>query len=91
MRALTYLLALFVTPVLHGLSFPPWSLWWLAWIAFVPWFAAIRMVSTTTRAVLITCFTTLAGSYVVAGWLPRAVANYWGQPPHIGAALFVGV
>lgn len=91
MRALTYLLALFVTPVLHGLSFPPWSLWWLAWIAFVPWFAAVRMVSTTTRAVLITCFTTLAGSYVVAGWLPRAVANYWGQPPHIGAALFVGV
>jgi hypothetical protein len=27
MRALTYGLALLVTPVLHGLSFPPWSLW----------------------------------------------------------------
>lgn len=91
MRALTYVLALLVTPLLHGLSFPPWSLWWLAWIAFVPWFAALRLVSTTTRAVLITCFTTLAGSYVVAGWLPRAVATYWGQPPEIGAALFVGV
>ena len=91
MRALTYVLALFATPVLHGLSFPPWSLWWLAWIAFVPWFAALRLVPTTTRAVLITCFTTLAGSWVVAGWLPRAVANYWAQPPYIGFALFVGV
>jgi apolipoprotein N-acyltransferase len=91
MRALTYGLALLVTPVLHGLSFPPWSLWWLAWIAFVPWFAAIRLASTGTRAVLITCFTTLAGSWVVAGWLPRAVSTYWGQPPWVGAALLAGV
>ena len=91
MRALTYGLALLVTPVLHGLSFPPWSLWWLAWIAFVPWFAAIRLASTNTRAVLITCVTTLAGSWVVAGWLPRAVSTYWGQPPWVGAALFAGV
>ena len=37
------------------------------------------------------CFTTLAGSYVVAGWLPRAVSTYWGQPPWVGAALFAGV
>jgi apolipoprotein N-acyltransferase len=91
MSAPVYSLALFITPVLHALSFPPWSFWWVAWIAFVPWFVAIRLASTTTRAVLITCFTTLAGSYLVAGWLPRAVANYWGQPAHIGAALFAGV
>jgi apolipoprotein N-acyltransferase len=90
-RALTYATALLATPVLHGLSFPTWSLWGLAWIAFVPWFAALRLASTTPRALLVTCLTTLAGSYVVAGWLPRAVANYWDQPPHVGAALFVGV
>jgi apolipoprotein N-acyltransferase len=48
MRALTYGLALLVTPVLHGLAFPPWSLWWLAWVAFVPWFVAIRLASTNT-------------------------------------------
>jgi apolipoprotein N-acyltransferase len=91
MRALTYGLALLVTPVLHGLSFPPWSLWWLAWVAFVPWFVAIRLASTNTRAVLITCFTTLAGSWVVAGWLPRAVSTYWGQPPWAGAVLLAAV
>jgi apolipoprotein N-acyltransferase len=90
-RALTYALAILATPVLHGLSFPPWSLWYLAWIAFVPWFAALRLASTTPRALLVTCVTTLAGSYAVAGWLPRALAGYWSQPPHIGAALFVGV
>jgi apolipoprotein N-acyltransferase len=91
MRALTYVLALVATPILHGLSFPTWSLWGLAWIAFVPWFAALRLASTGTRAVLVTCVTTLAGSFVVAGWLPRAVATYWGQPAHVGALLFVGV
>lgn len=91
MRALTYVLAVGATPVLHGLSFPPWSLWGLAWIAFVPWFAALRLAPTTPRALAVTCLTTLAGSWVVAGWLPRAVATYWGQPPHVGVALFVGV
>ncbi len=91
MRALTYVLALLATPLLYGLSFPPWSLWGLAWIALVPWFAALRLASTTTRALLVTCPTTLAGSYVVASWLPRFLADDWGQPPHVGAALFVGM
>jgi len=88
--ALTYGLALLATPLLYGLSFPPWSFWGLAWIALVPWFAALRLASTTTRAVLITCATSLAGSWVVAGWLPHALATYSGQPPHVRAALFVG-
>jgi apolipoprotein N-acyltransferase len=91
LNALTLGLALIATPLLHGLSFPPWGLWGLAWVALVPWFAAVRLASTTTRALLITCVTTLGGTWVVATWLPRAIATTWGQPPHVGAALFVGV
>src|SRR5580765_4823046 len=90
MRALTYGLALLATPILHGLSFPPWGLWGLAWIAFVPWFAALRLASTTTRALLVACATSLAGTLLVAGWLPRALAAYSGQPPHVVAALAAG-
>jgi apolipoprotein N-acyltransferase len=76
--------------VLHGLSFPPTGLALLAWIAFVPWFAAIRLAGPGT-ALAITSFTTFAGSTVVASWLPRAVANYYGQPFALGVAFFVGV
>ena len=89
-RAPVYALALLVTPVLHGLSFPPFGLAALAWIAFVPWFAAIRLAG-PVAALAITSFTTFAGSTVVASWLPRAVANYYGQPFAVGVALFVGV
>ena len=38
MRVALYAAALVVTPILHGLSFPPTSVHWVAWIAFVPWF-----------------------------------------------------
>jgi hypothetical protein len=70
MRALTYVLALVATPLLYGLAFPPWRLAALAWIALAPWLVALRLASTTTRAVLIASVTTLAASAVVAGWLP---------------------
>jgi apolipoprotein N-acyltransferase len=70
MRALTYVLALVATPLLYGLAFPPWRLAALAWIALAPWLVALRLASTTTRAVLIAGVTTLAASAVVAGWLP---------------------
>jgi len=89
-RRLLYGLALLVTPVLHGASFPPFGLAALAWIAFVPWFAAIR-VAGPVAALAITSFTTFAGSTVVASWLPRAVANYYGQPFALGVAFFVAV
>lgn len=83
-------LALLLTPVLHGLSFPPFELPLLAWVAFVPWFAAIRLVGPWT-ALGITSLTTFAGSTVVASWLPRAVATYYGQPLALGVGIFVGV
>lgn len=89
-RLLTYALALGVTPVLHGWSFAPHHAAWLAWIAFVPWFAAARVAS-TGGAVAITSWTTLLGAYLAANWLPDAVATYYMQGQVVGVALFVGV
>jgi apolipoprotein N-acyltransferase len=89
-RRVMYALAVLVTPALHGLCFPPASLAPAAWVAFVPWFVAIRL-ATLAEAVALSCIVTLAGSYFVASWLPRAVATYYAQPLGIGITLFAGV
>ena len=89
-RAIVYAGALLTTPILHGLTFPPASLHWVAWVALVPWFVALRLAS-TGGALVLTSVITLAGSYAVAGWLPRGVAMYYGQPLIVGIGFFVGV
>jgi len=88
-RVLAVVLALVVTPVLHALAFPPWRLGALAWVAFVPWFAALRTLRPIPGIVL-TSVVTLAGTYLVASWLPSAVANYYAQPLVVGLGLFLG-
>jgi len=87
---LTYALAIAATPALHGLCFPPTAVHWLAWIAFVPWFVAIRLAGRWSAQAL-TCVITLMGGYFVASWLPRAVSHYYNQPVWLGLALYFGV
>src|SRR5438093_5826982 len=89
MRRLACALALTATPLLHGLAFPPTNLRLLAWVAFVPWFVALRLVS-AGMALLLSGVVTVTGTYLVASWLPRAAAGYYGQPVILGALLFVG-
>src|SRR2546428_858072 len=89
MRRLVCVLALTATPLLHGLAFPPADLHLLVWIALVPWFAAIRLTSART-ALALSAVVSLTGTYLVAGWLPRAASGYYGQPFVVGALLFVG-
>src|SRR5581483_2476180 len=87
MRAVAVILALVATPVLHGLSFPPTRLAPLAWFAFVPWFVALRLVG-LRAALALSAVVTLAGTYLVARWLPAGVATYYGQSFALGAGLF---
>lgn len=82
--------AVLVTPVLHALGFPLQRWWWLEWVAFVPWFYALRL-SSTRAALVISSLTTLLGSYYCTPWLPRAVADYYQQPLILGLLLFGGV
>jgi apolipoprotein N-acyltransferase len=88
-RRVLYALVLLLTPVTHALAFPPARISWLAWVCFVPWFMAIR-VATPTTALVITSLTTMLGTYLVASWLPTAVANYYGQSLVVGLAFFLG-
>ncbi|HEY3187543.1 MAG TPA: apolipoprotein N-acyltransferase, partial [Solirubrobacteraceae bacterium] len=83
------LAAVVVTPLLHWLAFPPTRVHVLAWVAFVPWFIAVRVLSGRAAAA-VSAMTTLIGTYLVSSWLPRAVSVYYAQPVALGIALFVG-
>jgi apolipoprotein N-acyltransferase len=85
----TCALALIATPVLHALAFPPARLWWLGWVCFVPWFTAIR-ITRLWVALAVTSCTTLLGTYLVASWLPSAVARYYDQGLLVGLLFFAG-
>lgn len=88
-KLVIYTLALLATPVLHALSLAPARVSWLAWVCFVPWFAAIRIAG-PWPALAITSTTTILGTYLVASWLPAAVSHYYGQSWVIGVLFFVG-
>jgi apolipoprotein N-acyltransferase len=84
------LVALATTPLLHALGFAPDRVHLLAWVAFVPWFVALRRAGPGS-ALVVSALVTLAGSWLVVTWLPRGVAVYYGQPLVLGIALMVGV
>ena len=88
-RAVVYGAALALTPLLHGLAFPRTRVHLLAWIALVPWFVALRLAS-PRGALVLTAVVTFAGTFLVASWLPAAVAIYYRQPWALGIALFAG-
>lgn len=78
------ILLVVVSASLHTLALPPWSLAWLAWIAFAPLLLALR--GTTIRGGLWLGF--LWGMLAIWGigfWVPGAVAFYWQQPTWVGA------
>jgi len=85
-----YAWALLAVPVIYGASFPTSRIAWLGWVAFIPWYFAVRRARTSI-ALLICCVSTLLGSYMCTPWLARAVANYYRQPLALGVLLFVGV
>src|SRR5215468_10935104 len=75
---------------LYGLCFPTASVQLLAWVALVPFFAAVRRAS-LARALLLGWVWTITAAYFVGDWFARSVATYYQQPILIGVAFFVGV
>ncbi len=76
--------------VAYGLCFPPTAFRPLAWIAQVPFLLAVRRGS-AGRALALGWVFTVTVAYTVGDWFPRAVANYYAQPPIVGVAFFFGV
>jgi apolipoprotein N-acyltransferase len=75
---------------LYGLCFPTASAQLLAWVALMPFFAAIRRAG-LARALLLGWVWTITAAYFVGDWFARSVATYYQQPILIGVAFFIGV
>jgi apolipoprotein N-acyltransferase len=75
---------------LYGICFPPVAARWLAWIALVPLFVAMRRAS-MSRALVLAAIFAGTGACATIGWLPRTVAVYFHQPLWVGVALSFGV
>src|SRR5262245_10963508 len=90
MRLLALLLATTASAILYGLSFPPTQLRLLAWVALVPFLAAIRRAGLAGTLALAWLWTVVM-AYVVGDWFPRSLSTYYGQPAYVGIAFFFGV
>lgn len=78
-----------VSALAYAAAFPPLGWWPLGWIALVPLFLAMRTVS-PARAALLGGVWGVVMAYGVGDWMPRAVHRYFGQPPPLGALVFLG-
>ena len=74
---------LLASVVLHALSFPPWSLWPLAFVALVPLLRALDGLSAMRAALVGLAWGTLA-IWGVGWWVPAAIAGYYDQPIWFG-------
>jgi len=82
--------ATLLSGVLHALAFPPHRSEWVAFVALVPFFLALRAVG--WRAALFLCWLWPIGASVfVADALPAAVETYFLQPKLVSLGFAVGV
>lgn len=79
-----------LSSTLYALSFPPFSLSFIAWIALVPFFLAIVLVGPGVAALygFLWC---LAAAYGVGWWFPGMIAGYLQVPLVIGWLGFFAV
>ena len=72
-----------LSAALHGLAFPPVSLWPVAWFALVPLFRGLRGVG-PGAAILLGLLWGTAAIWSVGHWVPGALSFYYEQPPWFG-------
>ena len=76
-----------VAGALHGLCFPPWNLWLLAFVAPAPLLVAVRDGSARRVALCGWLAGTVASTIAATPWITAATLVYFRQSP-AGAALF---
>jgi len=71
------------------LSFPKFGLGFIAWIAFVPLFIALRNVASLRRALFLGCITGLTASVGIIYWITYVVVNYGYLPLYLGITIML--
>jgi len=71
------------------LSFPKFGLGFIAWIAFVPLFIALRDVVTLRRAMVLGWITGLTACVGVMYWIVYVIVNYGNLPLYLGVAIML--
>ena len=90
MRIAGAIIATVASGVCYGLCFPTASLHALAWVALVPWLAALRRVG-AGEALGLAWLWTITAAYTLGDWFAGSVSRYYDQPSAVGVAFFVGV
>src|SRR5712692_1023270 len=84
-----FLLTVF-SALLYALSFPPFSVFPLVWVALVPFFLAASMVRPRSAAACGVLWGVVA-AYGVGWWFPGMLAHYFGFPIVVGWVGFFAV
>ena len=75
--------------ILLFLSFPKFGLGFIAWIAFVPLFIALRSVVSLRRALFLGWMTGLTACVGILYWISYVVVNYGNLPLYLGVTLML--
>ncbi len=81
-------LLLLVSVASYAAAFPPWNLWWLAWLALCPLFFLLRVLP-ISRAVCVGLLWGIGSNFAVGYWVAGAISTYYEQPLWWGIAFCV--
>jgi apolipoprotein N-acyltransferase len=71
------------------LSFPKYGSGWLAWIAFIPLFFALRKAASITQGLLLGFITGIVSYIGIIYWIASVVTNYGYLPLYLGIILML--
>jgi apolipoprotein N-acyltransferase len=71
------------------LSFPKFGTGWLAWIAFLPLFFALKKASSVRNALVFGLITGVISYVGIIYWIAFVIVNYGNLPLHTGIALML--
>lgn len=79
----------FLSGLLLFLSFPKYGSGWLAWVAFVPLFLALRKAASFGQGLILGFITGIVSYIGIIYWIAYVIVNYGYLPLHVGIILML--
>src|SRR4030042_3646564 len=79
----------FISGLFLFLSFPKYGFGFMAWVALIPLFFALRNVDSVKRALLLGFITGVAGYAGIIYWITYVVVNYGYLPLYLGVVIML--